>query len=105
MIPGIAEFIINAETNDTRFEKFCIDVCSRAEGVTFVPTSTTYDRGRDGRSLSPSKGSHAAVVCATLNVELDDKVATDLKRLQSTSTPDRLIYCTSQHVTEGKVDK
>ncbi len=75
MLPGIAEFILNAETNFARFEKFAAAICGRSEDVTFVPTSQTYDRGRDGRSMGRSRGTHANVICATLNTELDDKVA------------------------------
>jgi hypothetical protein len=105
MMPGIAEFILNADTNHARFERFAVDICSQAEDMTFVSTSSTYDRGRDGRSISRSRGSHAAVVCATLNENLDDKTLGDIKRLTETSNPDRVIYCSSQHITEDRVDK
>jgi hypothetical protein len=105
MIPGIAEQIILGETNPVRFEKFCTELLSSSEGITLVPTSTTYDRGRDARSLSASRGSHAAIVCVSLNQEVDEKTEADLERVVSTSSPDRLIYCSSQKLTEHKIDQ
>jgi hypothetical protein len=105
MLPGIAEPIIMGESNPIQFEKFCTELLSSSEAVTFVPTSATYDRGRDARSIAPSRGSHAAILCVSLNREIDEKVETDLTRISSTPTPDRLIYCSSQNLTEDKIDQ
>jgi len=105
MIPGVAETIIQTETNPVRFEKFCMETCELQERITLVPTSVTYDRGRDARSLAPARGSHAAVLCCSLNKDFDEKIAADIRRLTATSDPDRLIYCSSQKITENKIDQ
>lgn len=105
MLPGIAEPIIVGETNPIRFEKFCSALITSVEHINLVPTSTTYDRGRDARSIGQSKGSHGAVLCASLNTDIDSKVESDLKRLSSTSKPDRVIYCASQKLTEHRIDQ
>ena len=105
MLPGVAETIIQAETNHTRFENFCREIFELHERITLVPTSVTYDRGRDARSITRARGSHAAILCCTLNKELDDKVAADIRRVTATSDTDRLIYCSSQKITEDKVDQ
>jgi hypothetical protein len=105
MLPGIAEPIIQGETNPIRFEKFCTELLEASEGKTLVPTSVVYDRGRDARSLAPSRGSHDSIVCVTLNRDIDGKVESDLDRVSSTSNPDRLIYCCSQKLTELKIDE
>lgn len=100
-----AEIILENERNDYRFEQFVLEICSKHEGITFVPTSQSWDRGRDGRSTAPGKGSHRNLICATLNKEIDSKVEADLQRIVATSTPDRLIYCSSQRISEEKVDE
>jgi hypothetical protein len=60
--PGFSETIIIADTNPIRFEKFCRAICEQSEQLTFVPTSFNYDKGRDARSIAPSKGSHRAIL-------------------------------------------
>ena len=47
---------------------------------------------------------YAAVVCATLNKDIDDKIEHDLQRLAKTTTTDRLIYCCSKKLTEYQLD-
>jgi hypothetical protein len=102
---GLIESILLSESSDSRFEKFCAELYERSENITLLPTSSTYDRGRDAISLSPSRGSHAVVICATLNKDIDDKVRSDLLRISGTTDPDRLIYCSSQRLTEHKKDQ
>jgi hypothetical protein len=105
MLPNVADPVIQGETNPSRFEKFCVRLLERSEGTTLLPTSVTHDRGRDAVSIAPSRGSHATVLCVTLNRDIDEKVRGDLRRVSDTSTPDRLIYCSSQKLTESRVDE
>ena len=102
---NLVEFVFEAEKNDSRFEKFCADLSSVNEGMSFVTTSATWDRGRDARAVAASQGTHPAIICATLNRRLDAKATRDLARVASTSTPDRLIYCSSQKLSEHAADK
>jgi hypothetical protein len=105
MNAAIAETIIEAEKNDYKFEQFATELCSMNEGVTFVPTSKSWDRGRDARSTAPGRGTHRHILCATLNRDINSKVDSDLLRVTATSSPDRLIYCSSQRLSEEKVDE
>ncbi|MCW5976486.1 MAG: hypothetical protein KIT09_00340 [Bryobacteraceae bacterium] len=105
MVAGFSEIIIADEKNYIRFEKFCLNLCERLESMPFVPTSLSWDQGRDGVSVGPARGSHAAVVCATLNDGLDAKVLLDLSRIKATTDPDRLVYCSSQDISEKRLDR
>ena len=105
MYAALAEIIIENEKNDYRFENFTRELCSRHEGIDFVPTSASWDRGRDARSTAEGKGSHRNIICASLNKDINAKVEADLLRLTATSSPDRLVYCSSQKLSEDKVDE
>jgi hypothetical protein len=102
MTQNIAEAIIRAEENAIRFEDFCRDICQREFGVVLVPTSKTYDRGRDAKPLDPAAG---AYVCATLEKQkLRKKIDDDTKHLQATSAPRRVTYCTAVALSELAID-
>lgn len=105
MHAAIAEIIIENEKNDYRFEGFTREICEKHEGVPFVPTSQSWDRGRDARATPPGKGSHRSLICATLNKDVNAKADADLLRVTATSSPDRLIYCSSQRLSEEKIDE
>jgi hypothetical protein len=105
MYAAIAEIILENERSDYRFETFTREICGKHEGIDFVPTSQSWDRGRDARSTVPGRGSHRNLICATLNRDVNAKVEADLLRLTATSSPDRLIYCSSQKLSEEKVDE
>src|SRR2546422_2379535 len=107
LLPGILQALFNLEDNSSRFERVCLELCSRAEGVQLVPTSRSWDRGRDARTVSPggTGGEHELVLCATLSAGIDSKVEADLSRLSETTRPQRLIYCSSQELSEHAIDK
>ena len=44
-------------------------------------------------------------MCATLTVDIDQKIEADLKRVSETTQPIRLVYCTTQSLTEHACDK
>lgn len=100
MLEGFSGAIIEGETSWIRFERFCLAMCERIEGTTFVPTSFNYDQARDARSTNRVR----AFVCATLNKAIEAKVEVDLAKLNVTSEPERLIYCSSQRLTEREID-
>jgi len=105
MYAAIAEIIIETEKNDYRFENFTREICEKQEGVSFVPTSQSWDRGRDARAMAPGRGSHRNLICATLNKDVNAKADADLLRVTATSSPDRLVYCSSQKLSEEKIDE
>jgi hypothetical protein len=96
MIAGFSEALIQGESNYLRFENFCLALFERVENRIFLPTSRTWDLGRDGRTTGPALGTHAGILCATLDDKIDEKTQRDLDRVSSTTTPDRLIYCCSR---------
>lgn len=104
MTEAIAEIVIKTDRTDYRFEEFARALCSREHGVEFLPTSKTWDRGRDGRTTGSSSSGFANLLCATLNKDLDGKVEADLLRLTATSSPRHLIYCCSQPLSEQAID-
>jgi len=105
MNDSIAKLIIENCHNDFSFEQFSLEICSAEHKIQFLPTSQSWDRGRDGRSAGPSRGSHRNLLCSTLNREIDGKVEADLLRITATSSPDHLIYCSSQYLSEEKADQ
>jgi hypothetical protein len=104
MYASIAEIIIENEKNDYRFEHFVSEICGQHEGIVFLPTSQSWDLGRDARATAPGSGSHRNLICTTLNKEVNAKTDADLLRVTATSSPDRIIYCSSQKLSEQGVD-
>lgn len=104
-IAGISHIVIQSETNPVRFENFCRELYQKAEGITLVSTSSNYDQGRDAKSIGRSKGTHRTIICCSLDQEPDSKVERDLERLQSTTAPELLVYCSSQKLTEHHGDQ
>jgi hypothetical protein len=103
MTQNIAEAIIRGEENTLRFEDFCREISQREFGVVLVPTSKTYDLGRDAKSLDSAAG---AYVCATIEKnKLQTKIDDDTKHLQATSAPRRVLYCTAVSLSEHLIDK
>jgi hypothetical protein len=105
MFELIAELILQTENNSFRFENFCLRVVGKHEGVTYLPTSQSWDFGRDGRASNRGHGSHSNILCATLNESLDGKAEADLLRLTASASPDRIAYCSSQKLSELRCDE
>src|ERR1035438_237518 len=100
MFELIAELILHTASNSYRFENFCISAVGKHEGVTYLPTSQSWDFGRDGRASSRGRGSHSNILCATLNENLDGKAEADVLRLTASASPDRIAYCSSHKLAE-----
>ncbi len=106
MLPGIIEIILAREDNALKFEKFCADIMEKAEGIPFVTTSRSYDRGRDAIGLGRSKGSQVNVLLCTLSEkDLVTKVRSDAEVLARNATPDRVEYCYSKPLSQAKTDE
>lgn len=106
LLPNVVDTLLATETNAIRFERVCGALYSAANQIVIVSTSRTYDRGRDGRSVStPAQGHNVEVViCATLAEDLDDKLERDLKRLRDTTAAKHVVYCTAHSLTEHACD-
>ncbi len=96
--------IINSEMNPIRFENFCIEICRKEKNITLVPTSKSWDLGRDAREILIGK-KRPIYLCATLNKEIDSKVKNDINRLKETSEFESIIYCCSKELTEHAIEK
>lgn len=110
LLPGIVKSLFSLEDNPVRFENVCIDLYREEESVSLVPTSKTWDMGRDARSIGIKTGQadFEAVLCATLTTGLDDKVTADIQRLAETTKTKAIVFCTSLQITEhaaGKIEK
>ncbi len=105
MFEALAELILQVESNSYRFENFCIALVGKHEGVKYLPTSQSWDMGRDGRSSHRGMGTHANILCATLNENLDGKSEADVLRLTASAAPDRIAYCSSQKLSEHRCDE
>ncbi len=104
ILPGIIQAVLDADDNHSRFELFCIDICSVVGGIDIVPTSKTWDLGRDGRSALSRLRGIRTILCVTLRADIERKVEEDISRLANTSITNSIIYCSSQSLTEAKCD-
>lgn len=103
ILEGLVGSLLKFETSPMRFEALCIDLLSAQENATFVPTSRTWDMGRDGRrALQDDGGTH--VVCVSLSETIDKKVEADIRRLEATTKPRSIVYCTSRDISEHAAD-
>jgi len=99
---GIIKVVLESDDSPTRFERFCIDLYSEAEGIELLATSRTWDLGRDARSLAIAGGRYKAILCATLEKDIDEKVKSDISYLTKTSLTQTIIYCSSKPLSEEK---
>lgn len=104
LLPGVAQALFSFENSPIRFEKVCIELYRQAEGVELVPTSRTWDRGKDARSISSGGRAIPVVLCATLSSAVDEKVEADIRRLKKTTQAKAIVYCTSRPLTEQACD-
>jgi hypothetical protein len=100
----ITEIVLQREDNAARFEKFCAETCGKAEGQTFLTTSRSFDQARDAVALGRSKGSHPAIILCTLEKNIKPKLTADVEKLAKTSTPDRVVYCWNQRLSQLSSD-
>lgn len=106
LLPGILEALFSNEYNDLRFEQVCLDLYRAAEGIDLVPTSRSWDMGRDGRSISISDTGKAlsGILCATLSTSLNEKIEKDIRRLSRTTLTKAIVYCSSLPLSEKACD-
>jgi len=100
----VEEVVINGETNDFRFERFCNAAVSHAEGgVAVTGTSTSWDMGRDGVGVGRGSGIY---VCTSLRDDIDVKAVSDVERISNTTKGIKTLYfCSSQNLSEHRSDQ
>jgi len=75
---AMARTILENELSSHRFERFCVALFSEVDGVEYVPTSASWDLGRDGRSVSARDDPALAVICCSLRDDVDEKARRDV---------------------------
>lgn len=71
--------ILSDRVSSTRFEQFRIDLFSEYEGIDYVPTSTTWDLGRDGRTLRLERTNDTPFIACSLRSDVPVKAIEDLQ--------------------------
>lgn len=97
--------VLRIDDSHARFEKFCVEIFSVLDGVDYVPTSSTWDLGRDGRQASLFNTDIFPLMCCSLNERASAKAKKDLKRLLTTTDLASIRFCSSQPLTEHVRDK
>lgn len=99
--------LLDLETNPLRFERLCIDLYREAEGVELVPTSRSWDQGRDARpiSLRPRIPALQPILCVSLDAKLDEKIETDIRKVSRTTKTQAVVFCTPHSLSEHACDK
>jgi len=101
---SVAEILIERDTSANRFERFCVDLLSEVHGIEYVPTSQSWDLGRDGRSTG-RRPKEAPFICCTLAGDLEKKLSGDIERLTSAAKPSKVTCCSAQRVSEHELEK
>jgi len=103
---GMAKWVLEAEHSPARFERFCCALFSSEDGRDYVPTSSTYDLGRDGRTADAQDAKPPSYLCASLRVDAIDKASEDARRLaETTPAIDTVRFCSNQRLTEDRLDR
>ncbi len=102
---NMVEDILASDESSTRFENFCVFLFCDVDGIDYVPTSRSYDLGRDGRVASMTSSKEQSFILCSLTVDYAKKAEDDLKRLMEFKSPKSIIFCSSQKISEQAVDK
>jgi hypothetical protein len=95
---GVIQSVILGDPHPQRFESFCNALVSELEGgIAVVPTSRSWDLGRDGRDAS----GQGLFICATLEAKVSAKSVNDIKRLTEHAVKvSRVYFCSSRLLSE-----
>jgi hypothetical protein len=102
---AMAHLLIGRDDSPLRFENFCIDLFTEEEGITFVPTSRSYDLSRDGRPISTSIHGPQHVICCSLNKSVFAKAKKDFESLIAHVQPRAVRFCFNSEVSQTIADK
>ncbi len=78
---SLAKSILQTEISPLRFEKFCIDLYAEFTGIELLPTSRSWDLGRDGRRTQREQGKEY-FLCVSTNDKWESKVKSDIEKLK-----------------------
>jgi len=78
---SLAKSILETEISPLRFEKFCIDLYAEFTGIELLPTSRSWDLGRDGRRTQREQGKEH-FLCVSTSDKWESKVKSDIEKLK-----------------------
>ena len=96
---SMAVQILSAELYPTRLENVCIDLFTEIDGEDYLPTSASYDLGRDGRSRSG-----AFIACGTSDNAMG-KATSDVDRILENARVSHLHFCSIQRISEQEIER
>ncbi len=102
---SMARNILTNENNSTRFETFCCAVMSLEDGTKYMPTSTSWDLGRDGRPIGRHFGGAVDFIACSLREDVTLKIKEDVTRITENADLTALRYCSSQPLSEDRIEK
>lgn len=79
---SLVKSILQSEISPLRFEKFCIDLYHEFTGIELLPTSKSWDLGRDGRR-SQREQNKEYFLCVSTADKWESKVKSDVEKLKS----------------------
>lgn len=98
----MARLILLAEDFDARFETLCIQVFSKVDGKTYIPTSKSWDLGKDGRVIQISEADNPPLLAVSLRSDIQSKAEQDLARIHETTAPAECRMCFCEEITEHR---
>jgi len=97
---SMAVHILANESNDRRFEDFCIELFRDVDQIEYARTSVSWDHGRDGKDVSPKSGPVPPYISCSLRSQALNKAVQDVTRILQDAKPKQLLICCSQPVSE-----
>jgi hypothetical protein len=89
----IHEILQNAGT-DWQFERFCCSHYTDIEGITYLPTSKSYDLGGDGRAVNKRAEGESYIIASMQKEGLEKKATRDLRKLLgNVKRPAKVRFC------------
>lgn len=101
---GIVTQVLEQEDYPKRFERFCVDLFSRLDGVDYVCTSSSWDLGRDGRGTAGPIPEGQPFICCSLDERIKAKAIADLKKLVQHVNPSAVRVCSSKKLSEKQIE-
>jgi len=94
----MAEQLLDTEVFPTRLEHLATDLFTKIDKVDYLPTSRTYDLGRDARTRG-----HAFIACG-VEKKYEAKATSDLERILKFTEVKRYIFCTTQKLSDHQIE-
>ena len=103
---NVARSILLDDDDFRRFEEYCCELFTFHDGMTYLPTSRSHDRARDGRSSTFDPRRMRYFISASVRASRPyAKAMKDLREILQHISPLRVRFCFTQEVAEDVRDK